>query len=231
MNCKRYRDTLIEVAATGAEPRAELRAHLQACPSCREALEQECILFASIDAGLRSSANAEIASSFLPGVRTLIDTPSVPPREAEFGSRMAFAIAAAAIVVFFVGHMGRLRKSELGGEAHVNRQAESDVAQTPPLGYTLYSFPPTINPLAAEERSRSRKEIYRKKLQLKRRNPEIIVPPDQETLLRRYADQLPRRNLPPFSTDATDQAQTEPLRIELIQVALLDVKPLAEEQW
>jgi hypothetical protein len=231
MSCKRYGDTLIEVAATGAEPRADLRAHLQACPSCRKAFEQERILFASIDAGLRSSANAEILLSFPPNVRTLIDAPSALPRMSQFVPRMIFAIAAITIAVIFVGQISRLRKTEQGGKAHVNLQAKSDVVRTPSLGYTLYSFSPTITPLAGEKRRGSTKRIYRRKLQLKHRDSEVILPPDQETLLRRYADQLPRRNLVPFSTNETDQAQTEPLRVELIQIAQLDVKPLAEGQW
>ena len=230
MNCKRHGDNLIEVAATDAEPRSELRAHLQACPSCRKAFEQERILFASIDAGLRSSANAEIPLSFLSGIRTLIDAPSALPRMPEFTPRMVFAIAAAAIVVFFVAQIDRLRKTEQGGKVHVNLHAESDVVRTPSLGYTINSFSPTMSPLAEEKRSGSTKEIYRRKLQLKRRDSEIIVPPDQETLLRRYADQFPRRNLVPFLTNEVDQAQTEPLRVELIQIAQIDVKPLAEGQ-
>jgi hypothetical protein len=228
MNCNRYGDTLIEVAATGAEPRADLRAHLQTCPSCWKAFEKERILFASIDAGLRSTANAEILLSFLPNVRTLADAPPALPRMSEFVPRMIFAIAATAIVVIFVGQIGRLRKTEQGGKAHVNLQAKSDVVRTPSLGYTLS---PTITPLAGEKRRGSTKEVYRRKLQLKHRDSEAVRPPDQETLLRRYADQLPRRNLVPFSTNGADQAQAEPLRVELIQIAQLDVKPLAEGQW
>jgi hypothetical protein len=62
-------------------------------------------------------------------------------------------------------------------------------------------------------------------------DPEILVPPDQEILLARYADQFRRHNqssatlLPEVAPDQTDQ-----LQVPLIQIAELEVKPLADTQ-
>ncbi len=97
MPCEHYKDALIEAAATGAEPQGELRAHLDACASCRAALEQEQSLFASIDAGLRASANDEVPVSLLPRVRAAIaDSPAATPRRLP---GFAFAAATAAFVL------------------------------------------------------------------------------------------------------------------------------------
>ena len=61
--------------------------------------------------------------------------------------------------------------------------------------------------------------------------PEILVPPDQEILLARYADQF-RRHHQSSATLLTEVApdQTAPLQVPLIQIAELDVKPLADTQ-
>ncbi len=61
--------------------------------------------------------------------------------------------------------------------------------------------------------------------------PEILVPPDQEILLARYADQF-RRHHQSSATLLTEVApdQTAPLQVPLIQIAELEVKPLADTQ-
>ncbi|PYU64857.1 MAG: hypothetical protein DMG49_25620, partial [Acidobacteria bacterium] len=64
---------MIEVAAGGAEPQGELRVHLAGCADCRAAFEQEQSLFASTDAGLHVTANADAPASLLPSIRARID--------------------------------------------------------------------------------------------------------------------------------------------------------------
>src|ERR1700738_3336736 len=76
MTCHHYKQALLELAARRAEPDPQLLAHLQACPSCRSASENEPSLFASIDSCLRSSANPEIPASFISNVRARIQRDS-----------------------------------------------------------------------------------------------------------------------------------------------------------
>jgi hypothetical protein len=61
--------------------------------------------------------------------------------------------------------------------------------------------------------------------------PEILVPPDQEILLARYADQF-RRHHQSSATLLTEVApdQSAPLQVPLIQIAELEVMPLADTQ-
>src|SRR6202795_1623817 len=103
MICDHYKQTLLELAARGAEPDPELLAHLQASCSCRSAFENERSLFASIDSCLRSSANTEIPSSFIPTVRAQLQRESP---SAQGSARITHpllwlsAFAAAAIILF-----------------------------------------------------------------------------------------------------------------------------------
>src|SRR5882757_986885 len=100
MPCKHYKDALIEAAASGAEPHAELRAHLAGCVDCRAALEQEQALFASIDAGLHVGANAEAPASLLPRVRARLDEEIAPQRRWIQPLIFAAASVALAFVIF-----------------------------------------------------------------------------------------------------------------------------------
>ena len=77
MLCEHYKEALIEAAASGAEPHGDLRAHLDGCAGCRAAFEQEQALFASIDDGLRVTANADVPASLLPRVRAQLSGQSV----------------------------------------------------------------------------------------------------------------------------------------------------------
>src|SRR5258706_6490442 len=80
MPCKHYKDALIEAAASGAEPHAELRAHLAECADCRATFEQEQALFSAIEAGLHVTANSEMPGSLLPRVRERLDEEIAPQR-------------------------------------------------------------------------------------------------------------------------------------------------------
>lgn len=78
MPCEHYKDALIEVAAAGAAPQGELRAHLDDCASCRAAFDEEQSLFSAIDSVLHASANADVPSSLPPRVRAQLDEVIVP---------------------------------------------------------------------------------------------------------------------------------------------------------
>jgi hypothetical protein len=97
MPCENYREALIEAAAVDARLSPKLRSHLDACVSCRAAFVEETQLFAAIDAGLRTAANAEVPPSFFPGVRaSLRDDPASQRGWKPF---LIFAAAAVAIVL------------------------------------------------------------------------------------------------------------------------------------
>lgn len=61
-------------------------------------------------------------------------------------------------------------------------------------------------------------------------SPEILVPNDQEVLLASYAQQWNSRARAPLANaNEVVEATVEPLQVSPIQIAHLDVKPLAEE--
>ena len=79
MLCEHYKEALIEAAASGAELHEDLHAHLDGCAACRAAFEQEQTFFASIDAGLRVTANADVPALLLPRARARLRPRHRPP--------------------------------------------------------------------------------------------------------------------------------------------------------
>jgi hypothetical protein len=104
MPCENYREALIEAAAADSAPSRELRSHLDACASCRAAFTEEQQLFAAIDTGLRSTANADVPVSLLPRVRVQLNERAVPGRSwVPVGAAVATAVVLVAVIVFVRG--------------------------------------------------------------------------------------------------------------------------------
>src|SRR5260370_12877183 len=80
MLCDKYKEALIEAAASGAALPISLREHVDACGRCRATLATEQTLFAAIDAGLHRSANAKVRDCFLPKANANIAAETLPPR-------------------------------------------------------------------------------------------------------------------------------------------------------
>lgn len=95
MPCENYREALREAVVVGAEPSSQLRLHLDVCPSCRAALDEESQLLAAIDSGLCMAANAEVPASLLPRVKAKLNERAFPC----FSWIPAFAVIAASVAI------------------------------------------------------------------------------------------------------------------------------------
>ena len=102
MPCEHYKDALIEVAASCSAPHGDLRAHLRECPSCQSAFLEERSLFAAIDSGIHTSANAEVPASLLPRVRVALNEAARPGLRWVRSVVFASASVALASVIFLV---------------------------------------------------------------------------------------------------------------------------------
>ncbi len=224
MNCESLRVALIELAATGGEPISELRAHLLECPSCRATLEREGNLFAAIDAGLEREARVEVPPSFLPQVRSRIaESPLYSPGTPHL-RKITLAVAAAAVLFLSINSLTPLQQPKNTPESSGQVSLSSPSEQA--LDTSIQPASEEIGKKAFLQPVRAR----RPHSILSRHDAEILVAPDQEVLLAQYAKQMNRRR----SAVAVTAVQSpppdpQPLEIALIQIAELDVKPLAEQ--
>src|SRR5712672_2124956 len=102
MLCEKYKEALVEAAASGAVLPNALREHVQACEHCAAMLTGERSLFAAVDAGLHKAANAKVRSSFVPNVQATLATETVPTWNPIPAWGLVCATGALALAVAFV---------------------------------------------------------------------------------------------------------------------------------
>jgi hypothetical protein len=235
MICDHHKDVLLELAAAGVEPDPQLFAHLQACSSCSSTFENERRLFASIDSCLRSSVNAEVPSSFIPTIRAQLQRESLPAqRSSMLTDRLLWvsALAAAVIILFIFAHPDPRFNPQSRDDQLVTQRVQSPVAApTTDANPSQRTVPPITSAIANSFAHEPAIFPNEKPLQPESRDAEVIVPPDDEILLARYAEQWSRHHHSSSTLSAEiNTHQLDPLQVPLIQIAELDVKPLADQQ-
>jgi hypothetical protein len=225
MPCQHYKDALIESAASGAAPQRDLRAHLAGCVDCRAAFEEEHSLFASIDAGLRVTANADVPVSLLPRVRARLDEESAP-RNSWVTNWFVLASAAVMVIAFFAARtLWRPSITEKPVETTGKVDAKPPQNQNPSLAPAAKSNSPSQRQLAIVKTFPSPETLVRGKAL-----PEVLVPRDQEVLLAEYADQWRLYKRAPLIAQGFDATVLAPLQVAQIQIDELDVKLLADDR-
>jgi hypothetical protein len=214
MPFEHHQDALIEAAASGAVPRGELRAHLDACASCRAAFEQEQSFFASIDAGLRATANSKVPVSLLPRVRAQLNGPSVSRR--FWVPAWALLAATAALVLAIVSVRGRRH------DAPEQNPLSSTVAQA-----VLPTEIPAVA-IGAPPQTNSGQRINKRSLPAKVQasasieQVPVLLPAGQKVVIDAWLDGLRRGKV-----KANDLlAQKSDLPLQDLQISPLDVSPI-----
>jgi hypothetical protein len=229
MPCENYKDALIEAAVSGAEPQAELRAHLAACIACRTVFAEEQSLFTSIDAGLRQSLNPEVPTSLLPRVRARVSEEVVTSR-GWFSNWLTVATAAAIIAAILVTHV--VWHSNLSpNPPAITPQANSPTPTLPPPEAPMRTAKPSAGSSSHPPHSLAVRNSQNPRLQTPRNStPEVLVPRDQEVLLAAYAEQWRLHKRASLLAQNSTETILAPLEVAPIQIAELDVKLLADEK-
>ncbi len=220
--CEDFRRGLIDTVAADSVPSNELRSHLDVCASCRTAFDEEKQLFAAIDTGLRTNANAEVPTSFLPRVRARLE--DAPEAERRWSPFLIFATAGAAIALtLFI--------------ASRPRQATNDNQAKQALGVP---FSDTLAKPAGEEVVGSRNTAVamgaRRAPQRRDSNSlssassaglEVIVPPDEREAFVRFIDSQQVRDVVAIALVVpASSKKDEPMSVEPLEIAELKVLPL-----
>ena len=226
MPCQHYKNALVDAAASRATPQGELRAHLAECAPCREAFAKEQSLFATIDSGLHAAANAEVPRSLLPHVRTGLDDlkGAAKARWSPGWFGLSAAAVAAALFVVIPGHNGfrtqhRNSATNQPTPLQVVTALPAVSTTTPPEKNNSVRSPITFTP---------RNSVRGENSMALPSTPEVLVPQDQEVLLASYAEQWRSSRRPTLLSHDAIPTVVTPLEVTPIQIAGLDVKPIAE---
>lgn len=207
MSCERYADALLETAL--GEPAApELESHLRSCAACREALDRESRLVGRIDGELRDAVSVSPSPELQPRVRVLLAGDAATGRP----WRLFWLIPVAAGVVALVAAVSLRQRSALPPAAP--RFAES----TRPV--------PEARGSAGELPAKP--VVQRPRTQRPRTEPEVLVPPGEEELVRRFVAALQTGRVDAAAVlTGQSQSQSPDLAIPLLEeIPPLEVKPL-----
>ena len=227
MPCEHNQDALSEAAASEAPLSNELRARLAECGPCREAFAREQALLAAIDSGLYTVANADVPPSLLPRVRAAIET--VPITSSRWGlgwfSLAGASLVAATLLLIVFVRPNRVTPAAIDSAANhtVTPETAPPVLSplTPAVPHRIDATPrPPIR--AARAFASSVQDSGAPPL------PEVLLPHDDEIVLAGYIQQWSSRKRAPLVASRADDAAVALLDVVPIQIAGLDVKPLAE---
>lgn len=223
MPCEHYKDALIEVAASNAEPPGELRSHLSECASCRTAFAEQQSLLAAVHSELHRLVNAEVPPSFLPRVHARLEEATA--LRLPWLEPLVFAAAgvALALVVFLTVRPHRAKPESA---ARVGPM----VAPVPATTRTN-AIPPRDSQIAAIPLNHSRTAPHSAKLHSAApSNPEVVVPPDEREAFARLVAVLNERSevaasllaKVPEKKDKDGLATVGPLKIPDIEIKPLE---------
>jgi hypothetical protein len=221
MLCDKYKETLIETAASGAALPNSVREHVNACANCRAMFAGEQTLFAAVDAGLHKAVNVRVPSSFLPNVKASLATETVPTRNPIPGWALVCTTGALALAAAFLS---------LPRGAHDKARTEAIIlpSKSPAgAGDVGLSFAP-------ERKTRYSTRAFKAPVQQNvsgttRSEPEVLIQPEEEVALKRFYAEAhnPERNARAMVTDY--EVTPKPLVIEQIEVRDLKIENLDEE--
>jgi hypothetical protein len=228
MPCEKYQDALTDLAAKGAEPAGDVRAHLDSCVACSSYLEQERFLLKSIDSGIRSDVNAALPAAVVQRLQARLAQESAFERRVLrrwifAGAGAAFVAAALALLI--ARPVGRFRshaKLEPTFAASVKPWELAEGSSTS----AAVTNPRALVAIAKTTRQNSQEALPA----ISSRNlhePEVLVPSDEREALARFVNGLHGQPEIAEAFLAHAPRQSEPsFPLPLIQITHLEIPPL-----
>jgi hypothetical protein len=230
MLCDKYKEALVEAAASGAALPSALSEHVNLCARCREMFAAQQSLFTLVDAGLLSRANVAVPGNFDHRLRAALH--GVAQDRKRHAAVLGFSSLAAAAAVLIAILLTQTVKHG-GKETAGNSVADSKLVASP--------HPPVLttgnatrlgrrSPRKVYERVNGLRATQGSKASVSRQlEPEVLVPQGQEELLAKYMEGMAgRKARVTFSADLQHEPNMKPVELPAIEISELVVRPLAD---
>jgi hypothetical protein len=228
MLCDKYKEALSEAAASSAALPSGVGEHMSSCAHCREMFAAQQSVFALVDTGLHSRANAIVPGSFDHRARAALQAEARQERK-RYPAMLAWCSLAAAMLMAI---LLTLNVKHGGREAGANYVAETKLLTSPHPPVHRGSAP-SVGPSEARK-AYSRGGALRtarpaKPLVRRHDEPEVLVPQGQEELLAKYMEGIASRKARvTFSADLQHEPNMKPVEVPSIEISELVVKPLSD---
>ena len=211
MPCERYKEALIYAAASGLPPSREVRLHLEDCSSCTGFFAREQSLLASIDAGIRQMAQAEVPASVVAAFRARLADGSLADSAARRVPAWQYGLAAAGILMVALLPLLHMQKPSLDDNIAKESVGLAKPYQTSPAAPRLHqNWPGPAQPRPDAK-------------------PEILVSRDERKgFAKLNSGAIADENLAMAPTSSGETGNAAPLSIGSLQIAAVELQPLAE---
>ena len=220
MSCEHHKKALIRGAASAAPAPVDLREHIEVCISCRDLLEREQLLLASIDGGLRRMTTADVPPSLLPRIRaSLVEDPGL--HDERFPSWLVVAASMVLVVGIIV-----IQKLPYTSEKHSER---AGVTNGVPLSEVIGSkAEPQTVPIERGITGRNGPAIL--PANTRATKPRAFVPIGQRAAISRLVDALRQGEINGEVLLAkAHESPAQDLLISPIEISPIAINPLDEQ--
>jgi len=226
MVCNKYKEALIEAAASGAVLPGVVLEHVKACLDCREALSSQQMLLGAIDGELRSRMNRVVPANFDHRVRAALEPGNVP-RRPGYSAILAFgsvaAVAAVMMASFHVYDANQVRKANTRTTSEQARQ----FGPNRQLAARNGNKGQVVSPEGLQSRSIIRQGA--KRLTGVAKGDGVLVPEGQEELVVQYMQILAARNpRVTIRAELSAEPNMKPVEVAPVEISQLTVKPLPD---
>ncbi|HWW18156.1 MAG TPA: hypothetical protein VNY81_06000 [Candidatus Saccharimonadales bacterium] len=228
MLCDKYKDALSEAAASSAPLPSGVSQHTSSCAHCRELFAAQQSVFALVDAGLRSRANAVVPGNFEHRVRAALQAEAVQDRKHGPAVLTWCSLAAAMLMAILL----TLNLKHGGKEAGATYVVESKLLTSPqaPVHSGKTGSVGLDMPARPYSRGGGLRTSQQPKASVRRQDePEVLVPQGQEELLAKYMQGMAtRRPRVTFSAGLHQEENTKAVEVPSIEISELVVTPLSD---
>jgi hypothetical protein len=220
MPCEKYQDALIDLAAKGAEPAADVREHLDGCPGCRADLEQEQFLFASINSSFRQTTNAPLPRALVHRFEARLLQGLPAKRKASW----LYAAAAALVIATLALWRSPIGLVRTASQPTPQISTAQGALAEPGLVKRLPATPTAISGNHIGQNSQPR--IRRDHRSAGNGSAEVLVPPQERVAFAKFVSDLnDHRVVAAALVNPGPEKQNERLQVEALKIAALEIEP------
>jgi hypothetical protein len=230
MLCDKYKDALMETAASGARLPRVVGEHVDVCAHCREALIAQQALATAMDVELRSRVSVAVPANFNHRLRAALE-PQFSARNTSYSAVFAFGSIAAVAAVMIA-----MLCVYVWSQAGISKPPTTTLERTNQLDPNLEVALGNSNEHQASNPEALRPQWETLIIPHRRRplasvaeNVEVLVPEGQEELVVKYMQQLASRS--PTATirvDLHSEPSMKQVEVAPVEIAQLVVRPLPD---
>jgi len=226
MLCDKYKDALSEAAASSAPLPSGVSQHMSSCVHCRELFAAQQSVFALVDTGLRSRANAIVPGDFGHRVRAALESEAAQDRKrgpaVPAWCSLAAAMLMAIVLILNLKHGGKEAGATYVAESKLLTSPQAPVHSSNSVGLDM--------PARPYSRGSSLRISRQPKASVRLHDePEVLVPHGQEELLAKYMQGMAtRRPRVTLSAGLQQEESTKAVEVPAIEISELVVTPLSD---